>query len=1147
MAVRATDGVLSAQASLDRHVRLKLAALGTPLKDEADDPFMELTRTLLDSYREKCRLLADHLPAPDGRIQAFLDHYLGTQSIEVPRLPGDTFILDRPGLADHLALPPGAPHYANPWLDSYRVRNGVLHNPRNDRRTTAGSFHIAEGGLPIPGDKKAVPAATFARLLESALTPPGELLQLPYTVGLDDAPSLFVSLLMRPLVVPEIPGSAPEKRMEIRFFAPAALVANLDFVERIFGNAGDPYLARNDAGLDTEGWSGHTGCIILAPHLISLSKRALGLPHWDAATERQRAEGMCWRQEDEPYNEGRPFKITARDAGGVIVTLLGDNYFGYSKKEVKTQIGYAANLYGNAEEEHAGGALVMVRRNHGEDFGTDTRTRNTEYRFADVLRRYGERLELQPEGHAVDREWPRLIYVPETDLKADIRTQRVSWTQDGCTHSIPLEPERIYMHPSGYRVHLEKHPTAPSWRLIGTEAEGILIHKPYTVSGGGKSEIAKSIEDTVIYAPIYVADFESDLAQVQAVFDHDYSQCLLPELREADRGRCRRPLLSGERSLGSVIRLLTPSSETYTDEYNAWLETIPDHIRALVFLIKRFYKPEWGVDWRSHFSVDMVNGRPGNELKFEGRKLQLSYLRVGFQGDGAWRIYKLRQDFYPAQKLQREDDITASTTVTVDRLPNRPRGNWFPAAKLVVNCESRLFQRPDDAIHRGHDTRTERDLAGPDNFMSNYQPLDLEALTALIQDAIGFVEYSEPMQRHLRRAYEARDPYTVAPSHPRLVEGRPSKNPRYLQQRDDLADPFPGFVAEMSARLHRRLPADAPLVRPVDAILMGRRNNPPEPGIRPLAVYNPVHYQELPELFMDLIASVTGKSPSTTGAGSEGALTKGPFNALRTTADLNNAFVGLALSGYAVFSTAAGHVGAERRVEHDISLLVPEVWARLPSAYRDPARLIAEGLLEAVTDFEWQGRTIAASRLGYRITPRFVHRFFGRVFDSPGLVFDEAILRPETQDMAAFVDGMDNIVEAQQRMARQYLEDGSIEEACPPLQVLLTIMAEGQWEGKDVHDPQVRALFTREAILESDWYRHRLTAQQARETALWERMIHNLRGFLGKQTHADEAGRLELRARLARAQSQLDRVTRPDYPERLFGSPGADPLGPHSA
>jgi len=48
-------------------------------------------------------------------------------------------------------------------------------------------------------------------------------------------------------VVPAVPGFTTEKRMETRFFVPGALVANLDFVESIFGNAGDPYLPENDA------------------------------------------------------------------------------------------------------------------------------------------------------------------------------------------------------------------------------------------------------------------------------------------------------------------------------------------------------------------------------------------------------------------------------------------------------------------------------------------------------------------------------------------------------------------------------------------------------------------------------------------------------------------------------------------------------------------------------------------------------------------------------------------------------------------------------------------------------------------------------------------------------------------------------------
>jgi phosphoenolpyruvate carboxykinase (diphosphate) len=50
--------------------------------------------------------------------------------------------------------------------------------------------------------------------------------------------------------------------MEIHFFAPGDLVSNLDFIESIFGNAADPYLPENDAGLDVEHWTGRTGCVI---------------------------------------------------------------------------------------------------------------------------------------------------------------------------------------------------------------------------------------------------------------------------------------------------------------------------------------------------------------------------------------------------------------------------------------------------------------------------------------------------------------------------------------------------------------------------------------------------------------------------------------------------------------------------------------------------------------------------------------------------------------------------------------------------------------------------------------------------------------------------------------------------------------------
>src|SRR5690606_36537404 len=255
-------------------------------------------------------------------------------------------VLDRPGVARELSLPVDGDHYENELVSSYRVINGVLHNPRSDRRTTAGTFHVTEGGMPIPSDKKAVPRQTFAALFQAAMNPPQATLELPFTAGMAPPARTFVSLLLRPIVCPEVPGVTPVKTMEVRFFAPGSLVSNLDFVESIFGNAGDPYLPQNDAGLDVEHWTGHTGCVILAPHLLKLRKKDIGLPHVSQATERQKRDGMCWERDDETYNDGTAFKVTCRTEEVVIVTLIADNYFGYCKKEVKTQISYAANLYG---------------------------------------------------------------------------------------------------------------------------------------------------------------------------------------------------------------------------------------------------------------------------------------------------------------------------------------------------------------------------------------------------------------------------------------------------------------------------------------------------------------------------------------------------------------------------------------------------------------------------------------------------------------------------------------------------------------------------------------------------------------------------------------------------------------------------------
>lgn len=1120
------------------YINLRLRYLGLPTYElKSDTGLADMMGNLVALSREKDRLLSNHLCPVDQRIQNFLYEYLDGEAL-VPRLPNRTFVLDRYGLARVLSLPPDRDEYTSDIITSYRVKQGVLHNPKSDRRTTQGIFHVTEGGLPVPDDKKAVPKAVFARLLDAALRPPPELLRLPFTSSREEQAECFVSLLLRPVVCPEVPGFTPEKALEVRFFAPGSVVANLDFVESIFGNGGDPRLPEADAALDPLHWTGHTGCVILAPHLNRFTKKELGLPPWDDATERQRRDGMCWQKADELYNDGTAFKITARDTAGVIVTLISDNYFGYCKKEVKTQISYSANLLGLAEEEHAGGALLFTRYDLAADFDAARVISKYPRALTEALQLLGDQVELQPEGHAVDRHYPTVIYVPE-DTRFSLAKQTVSWKRGSEIVTIRLRHGYTYLLPSGFKVHLEKPRGSHTWRLVGTHAECTLCHKPCTVSGGGKSEISKSIRDAVIQGPVFVANFKADFDTVAELLAHDYSN----RFRAAEKnGSDRRPILSPKRSLGSVIKLLTPSASEYNDDYNAWLRSIPQHIKELVLVVKRFHRDDWGNDWRSHFSVDVINGVPANELRVDGERIESSYLRVGYAEDGAWRTFGLRKDFNPALKIQMEDDITASIVVPRDRLAGLGESAVEPSVKFVKNCEYRLFQRPDEAIHRGYDHTTERDFSQPGCFFSNYEPLTRDQARAMLEDAIGFDQFTRPMQELIESAAESDRPaWWVCSAQPRIVDGKVTKNPRYLQIRPDLLNPRETHIASVGLRLMRQIPVGQPVLTPVNAVLAGRRNNPPEKGVRSLAVYNPVHYMELPELFMEFICSMTGKSPSTTGAGSEGALTKGPFNALPPIYDLNAAFVSYALTGYPGYLSSAGCIGPHTRVDHDISLLVPEVWCRMGVEERDPQFLIKNGFLERCSDFEHEGRTVLASRLGYRITQRFITHFCGRVFNHPHVIFTKEMLKPELQDLGIFVDGMDNIVTTQKGVAQHYFDDGSVELACPPLRALLHIMRDDHYEGKGLADPEFRALFTRESVLASDWYQARLRARHQSDIAAWKRHVAYLQKFANMPNYAGEARRLDVPQRLETAINELNRVQDPAYLASLVGTIGAEP------
>ncbi len=1125
---------------LINYANLKLATLGLPtVGDQSDNPSLRLSGSLVKEYREKVRLLRGYLCPADRRIQDFLTKILGTDR---PSLPTESFVLDRHGLARVTSLPRDDYNFSSTIMESKRIAQGVLHNPASDRRTTSGVFHVADVGLPAADDKKVVPLNAAKELLRIALNPPQSDMIFPFSSGEEDPAKCWVSLMLRPVVCPAVEGYIREKSMEVRFFAPGGCVANLDFVESIFGNGGDPFLAENDAGLDIENWTGHTGCVIVAPHLAGTPKQILNLPSKSNASEREIRDGMYYENPNELYNNGGAFKLTFRDSSGLVVTVIADNYFGYCKKEVKTQVSFSANLSGLSEEEHAGGAVVFPSYDLGEEFDPQAILPSTPHTFEDTLKTLGISETQAPEGTYCDPHFPSIVFLPE-NAKFSLREQSISWTYQSDSKTMSLIPDNSYVLPSGYKVEMKVVENDGPWKLVGTVGEGFLCHKPCTVSGGGKSEISKPLTDAIVCGPVFIANWKEDMRLAREVIDKDYSGRFL----DSEKGKIRnRSILDPERSLGSVIKLLTPSKSLYTEGFNQWLETIPQRVKDLVLIIKRRYRTEWDDDWEKYFSVDSVNGQPANELRFKGEKLITRLLRVGFDQNGSWRLFALRKDFAPAGKLLAEDDITVSTVAPLHLLNEIGPGTFKESAKFVHNCEYRLFQRPDDAIYRGFDKQTEKDLSRPGNFISNFQCLDEKDAKEQVSKTLTFDQYTDPMRELILSASgkEAEASQFVSSANPRIVDGKPTKNPRYLQTRPDLFNPRSVYLALVGTRLRRKLNHKHSVLYPVRSVLPGRRNNPAEDNgkIRPLCCFAPIHYLELPELFIDFIVSVTGKSPSTTGAGSEGALTKAPFNAVLPIHDLNAALVSYASTGQGAFVTSAGYIGPKYKVAHDVSLLIPEIWSRLRDYENDPQDMINKGYLEKVPELTYKGNELPTEYLGFRITRRFAHQFLGRIFTDPISIFPEDMLKPELQDEDQYADSLLNLVEAGKMVASRYFEDGCIDRACPPLKALLEVMVKGSWEGKGLKDPEFRKLFEPESIIGSDWYRQRLETRINVAESYWRGRLEYLEEFLKDHINREASERLGIQDRLDFAQDALSKLEdKTEAVSRIHGCLGTDP------
>jgi len=101
-------------------------------------------------------------------------------------------------------------------------------------------------------------------------------------------------------------------------------------------------------------------------------------------------------------------------------------------------------------------------------------------------------------------------------------------------------------------------------------------------------------------------------------------------------------------------------------------------------------------------------------------------------------------------------------------------------------------------------------------------------------------------------------------------------------------------------------------------------------------------------------------------------------------------------------------------------------------------------------------------------------------------------------------------------------------------------MADGVYEGRTVSDPSIRAMFTRDYLLQSDWYQQRLEIKQQRDCELWQQHQAYIQQQLSKTEHNDSASRAALSQKLEASERMLAEINDPAYLQQLQGTLGAD-------
>ena len=168
-----SGSAFSSEQKLIQYINLKLASWAArPSRRTRTPKFHEMAAALLSHHRETDRLLANYLCPADQRIQNFLYDYLKDVALSV-KLPAHTLFWIVTGWRARCRCRRIATISRRTSSVRIACKQGVLHNPKSDRRTTQGHFsHRRRAACRFPTTRSAVPKGVFGNMLRRALTPP---------------------------------------------------------------------------------------------------------------------------------------------------------------------------------------------------------------------------------------------------------------------------------------------------------------------------------------------------------------------------------------------------------------------------------------------------------------------------------------------------------------------------------------------------------------------------------------------------------------------------------------------------------------------------------------------------------------------------------------------------------------------------------------------------------------------------------------------------------------------------------------------------------------------------------------------------------------------------------------------------------------